>query len=47
MGNVDNPRSSAKLLEFIDGGDTIEIAEEHDRKPIFLTQQKTLISKNM
>ena len=41
MGNVNNPRSSAKLLEFIDGGDTIEIAEGHDGKPIFLTEQKS------
>ena len=42
MGDIENARSRAsKLPEVIDGGDTIEISEGHDGKPIFLTEQKS------
>ena len=42
MGNFQETRTSSNLPEIIDGGDTIEISEGHDGKPIFLTEQKTL-----
>ena len=36
MGNVKDSRSSSSdFLEVIDGGDTIEISEGHDGKPIY------------
>ena len=41
MGNFQETRTSSNLPEIIDGGDTIEISEGHDGKPIFLTEQKS------
>ena len=42
MGNVKDSRSSSSdFLEIIDGGDTIEISEGHDGKPIYVEELKS------